>query len=341
MLEFAQVSIWTNAAERAFVELSRLVLFPVSRTYWVFLVVSLAIAVILSYRDRRQGVRLPARLDVFSSETWLGRSALNDYWLVLLNAIVFGAGIALLTLDADDFAQRIASFLRSSFPGFAATPTPWAAVALAAALFLVDDALRYGSHWLEHRVPFLWEFHKVHHSAEALNFITAERHHPVSMIFSRLCMAIGAATVNGLFIWAYQGALTPASLLGANLFWILSNLLASSLRHSPVWLSFGPKLERWLISPAQHQIHHSADPRHFGTNLGGTLAIWDRMFGTLFVTGGQRIPLTFGLGKENESYRSVPSLYFRPILASIRMTLKPLVRLASRVHSSRRPLTDT
>jgi sterol desaturase/sphingolipid hydroxylase (fatty acid hydroxylase superfamily) len=186
------------------------------------------------------------------------------------------------------------------------------ATLLALTLFVADDFARYLGHWLEHRVPALWELHKVHHSAEVLNFITAERHHPLSLVFFALLSAAVIVPVNAIFLFAFPGVLSPLALFGANAFWVVANLAGGALRHSPVWLSFGPHVERWIISPAQHQIHHSTDRRHFDRNFGGTLAIWDRMFGTLYVTRREREHIAFGLGAETKGYQSFFALYWRP-----------------------------
>jgi sterol desaturase/sphingolipid hydroxylase (fatty acid hydroxylase superfamily) len=308
-----ELPIWGEAAIAGMAALLGLFVGPASRTFWPYLAVSLVVAAVMWRLERRAGRHLPAHLDVFSRQTWLGRSAMNDYWLVLLNAIVFGAALAALVPDSPQIASRVASALAELAPAPAATPTVWAPALLALTLFVVDDLTRYATHRLEHEVPALWELHKVHHSAEALNFVTAERHHPLSILVFGAAIASTVGVVNGVFVWTFGAALTPTSVLGANAFWLAGNLLASSLRHSPVWLSFGPKVEQWLLSPAQHQIHHSEDPRHFDTNLGSTLAIWDRMFGTLFVTTRERIPLTFGIGEETAAYRSVGALYVRPV----------------------------
>jgi sterol desaturase/sphingolipid hydroxylase (fatty acid hydroxylase superfamily) len=316
VIEPIDLPFWGEAAVAGFAALLRLFIGPASRTYWPYLAVSLLVAFFLWRAERRNG-RLPAHLDVFSKETWLGRSAMNDYWLVLLNAIVFGAALAALVPEMPKLTASVAAGLADLLPAMATTPTVWAPVLLALALFVADDFARYALHRLDHEVPALWELHKVHHSAEVLNFVTAERHHPLSMLVTGSGIAATAAIVNGVFVAAFGSAMTPATLLGANAFWLVGNLLASSLRHSPVWLSFGPKVERWLLSPAQHQIHHSEDPRHFDTNLGSTLAIWDRMFGTLFVTTRERIPLTFGIGAETVQYRSVGALYARPVLRAL------------------------
>ena len=55
------------------------------------------------------------------------------------------------------------------------------------------------------------------------------------------------------------------------------------LQHSHMWISFRGLLGRVFISPAHHQVHHSDNPKHFNTNYGSCLALWDWMFGTLYV----------------------------------------------------------
>jgi sterol desaturase/sphingolipid hydroxylase (fatty acid hydroxylase superfamily) len=98
--------------------------------------------------------------------------------------------------------------------------------------------------------------------------------------------------------------------------------LGANLRHSHVWLSYGRALEHVAISPAQHQIHHSADRRHFDRNFGSALAIWDWLFGTLYVTR-ERERLTFGLSAAEKNHRdNVASAVIDPLIASAR-TLRP------------------
>ena len=77
------------------------------------------------------------------------------------------------------------------------------------------------------------------------------------------------------------GPVSVTSAFGMNIFACLFMLLGSNLRHTHLWIDYGPRLSRILISPAQHQIHHSADPRHFDKNIGFIFAFWDDLFGTL------------------------------------------------------------
>lgn len=309
---------WNNALHAGAIDFLRLWFSPASRSFWLFMAPSLLVAFWFWRRDRARERSLPARFRTFSAATWFSRSAINDYGLVVLNAMLIGTLLAPLTLNAETVRALVQSLLDGWTHGLGSDPQWWAPVLLALTLFLVDDFMRYALHYGEHRLQPLWELHKVHHSAEVLNFVTAERHHPLSSIYFRTGVALAIGATNGVFFSVFGDQLTPWTLLGANGFWILANMLCSTLRHSPCWLSFGPRIEKWLISPAQHQIHHSTDPKHFGKNLGGTLAIWDRLFGTLHVTGPEREVTCFGLGEENAHYQSFFSLYVRPLALAAR-----------------------
>lgn len=318
--------IWVTALHSAEIEFLSLWFSPTSRSYWLFMVPSLAVAFWLVRCERRNGALAP-HLRVFSSQTWFSRSAINDYGLVILNAMIATTLLTPLAISLPETTRWVADAIGHVAGDIGAAPAWWGPVLLAATLFLVDDFLRYILHYAEHRIPVLWELHKVHHSAEVMNFITAERHHPLSTLWFQSGAGLGAAAVNGVFLWLFRESLTPISILGANALWIAGNMLCSTLRHSPAWFSFGPRVERWLISPAQHQIHHSVDPRHYGRNFGSTLAVWDRLFGTLYVTGPEREVAAFGLGEETARYRSFFALYFVPMAKACRVLL-PAPRLA-------------
>ncbi|MEK9720294.1 MAG: sterol desaturase family protein, partial [Quisquiliibacterium sp.] len=258
---------------------------PGHRTYWPFMLAAIPFFLIARHYDQLAGGRLPDYLRLGSARTWFGRSAMNDYWLFMINAICVPPLAALLINMLPEVGRIARDLVGTSLylgaPSWAGTPL---AVLMALVLFVADDFARYILHWAEHRVPLLWRFHKIHHSATELNLVTAERHHPVAVIWFRFGSLVIVGSVNWLFLVLFGDQITPAQFLGANAFWILANLLGSPLRHSPVWVSFGPRLERWLISPAQHQIHHSDSRAHFDRNFGSTLAVWDRLFGTLYLT---------------------------------------------------------
>ncbi len=109
------------------------------------------------------------------------------------------------------------------------------------------------------------------------------------------------------------------------------NITGAALRHSNIWLSYGPILSRIIISPAQHQIHHSTDEKHFNKNYGEMFALWDWMFGTLYVPKEREI-LHFGYEKNAKPiHNNIVNAYVEPFAASFREVGK----LASRFTSKR------
>ena len=151
-------------------------------------------------------------------------------------------------------------------------------------LFVCWDLSRYLLHRLMHAVPALWALHQVHHSAEVLTPMTFYRTHPIESLLYQLRGVLVAGALTGVFFWLFQTNAQPWQLLGVSTFGFVFNLLGGNLRHSHVWLSYGP-LERWLISPAQHQLHHADGCQR---NYGAWLAVWDRVGGTLTVAGPER-----------------------------------------------------
>lgn len=130
------------------------------------------------------------------------------------------------------------------------------------------DLLIYSQHVLFHRVPWLWQVHRVHHADLEFDVTTGLRFHPVEIMLS---MAIKIVAVMVL------GAAAVAVLI----FEILLNA-TSMWSHSNIRLPGGidPMLRLLLVTPDMHRTHHSVIPRETHSNFGFNLACWDRLFGT-------------------------------------------------------------
>ncbi len=166
----------------------------------------------------------------------------------------------------------------------------------------------------------MWPFHALHHSAEVMTPLTANRNHPVFFLIRNLIYSFVLGAVQALVLFLLIGKIDLLTIGGANAGYFIFNLLGSNLRHSHVWLSYGPVLEHVFISPAQHQIHHSRAKKHFNKNYGEVFAFWDWMFGTLYVPKGYE-ELDFGLadatGKPIEQpHRNLKEALFRPFVES-------------------------
>ena len=220
--------------------------------------------------------------------------------------------ISLLTVTAYGTSQVFSDGLLSS--------RPVSPIVLALILWITSDCATYWIHRIHHTQRVLWSLHAVHHSAQVMTPFTAYRQHPLGYLITLPLHSILVGAVQGLLIGPLVSDIAIAEIAGVNAFIILANAAMANFHHSHIWVSFGPVLERVFISPAQHQIHHSDRPEHFNKNYGQTLALWDWMFGTLFVIR-QKEDLTFGLGEVETQkmgdHRLVDTL-LHPIRSNIR-----------------------
>lgn len=161
-------------------------------------------------------------------------------------------------------------------------------------MIMTMDFCKYWAHYIHHEARILWPFHAVHHSAEVLTPLTANRNHPMFLLIRTVIYSVVVGAVQALMLWLLLGKIDLVTIGTANAGYVIFNAAGANLRHSHIWLSYGPRWEHIFISPAQHHIHHSADKKHFNKNYGEVFAIWDWMFGTLYVTDGQEF-LTFGV----------------------------------------------
>lgn len=161
-------------------------------------------------------------------------------------------------------------------------------------LFLTQDFCRFLNHYLHHKNSVLWPFHAVHHSAEVLSPITFMRAHPVYYAFQRILISVLVGVVQALLLFVLVGRIEFWMVYAGTLAFQTYILLGAHLRHSHIPLSYGRVMEHILISPAQHQVHHSSDLKHHDKNFGEIFAIWDWMFGTLYIADGDE-KLVFGI----------------------------------------------
>jgi len=172
----------------------------------------------------------------------------------------------------------------------------WASAGLATLLlFLAYEFAYWFDHMLMHRVPALWAFHKIHHQAESLSLFTNGRVHPLETIGFYNLVALCMGVTGALLERALGAGVTHWNIGGTNLLILLFAVCVTHLQHSHLWLTFGTRLGHVLLSPAHHQIHHSTDPRHFNSNLGSSLALFDWLFGTLQMPAAKREALRFGV----------------------------------------------
>ena len=251
---------------------------------------------------------------IFARRVILHPSSLIDLRLWALNGIVFASAYGLLGLGLFFWRDRIDSALIGVFGAHAPTHWPvWAVMTMATALQLLAYEFGYWlTHYGFHKIPALWEFHKVHHSAEVLTPLTELRQHPVEIIVVVNLIGLATGVTFGVMTYAFGPGVRPFTLLNGNILTMAFLLTYGHLRHTNMWIAFTGIAGRILHSPAHHQLHHSTNPAHFDKNFGFALALWDWAFGTLAIPAKTREPIVFGVGDEGAPFRSTLSALATP-----------------------------
>lgn len=164
--------------------------------------------------------------------------------------------------------------------------------------FLAFELGYWFHHYLSHRVPFMWEFHKVHHTAEVLTPVTLFRVHPFDTITYYNILAVSMGLANGMMCYVFGETVYQFSITDKNLLLVIFIHAYVHLQHTHLWITFRGFFGRVFLSPAHHQVHHSSNPAHFNKNMGNCLAFWDWLFGTLYIPSREREKLTFGVVEE-------------------------------------------
>ena len=227
-----------------------------------------------------------------------------DIGYLFFNVFVFGVVFGWAVLSYQAITNGIIAGLVSALGPVAPSALPAYVTnsAVTVMLFLAYELGYWFNHWLSHKVPVLWEFHKVHHSAEVLTPLTNFRVHPVyTWIFANI-LAFSAAVANGLGNYMFGDTAYQYALSDTNIILVLFIHAYVHLQHSHMWIAFRGLAGRLLVSPAHHQVHHSADPKHFNKNFGSCLAVWDWMFGTLYVPDKKREVLAFGFADNPDAH---------------------------------------
>ena len=195
---------------------------------------------------------------------------------------------------------------------------PWISSAiLTVGLFLAYELGYWVDHYLSHKIPFLWAFHRVHHTAQQLSPLTNFRVHPVDSVVYLNILALFTGATNGVLTYVLGEQVKPFALAGSNVILLALLFLLIHLQHSHIWIATRGVWGRIILSPAHHQLHHSTNPAHFDRNFGGCLSIWDWLFGTLLIPAARRERLTFGVAPDGEDVHSVTGGLITPVLRAM------------------------
>ncbi len=211
----------------------------------------------------------------------------KDFWLdtfymffnfFLLNLIVL---IALSNTVAEFFNDilKTVGLSVSSFQLFDVDNFPkWLGLFT---FFIVSDFVQWNTHRLLHHVPFLWNFHKVHHSVKQMGFAAHLRYHWMEPVVYKSLLYIPLAIIGGFD--AQDVAIV-----------YFFSIIIGHLNHANLGWDYGI-LKYILNNPKMHIWHHSKQlPVRYGVNYGLTLSIWDYLFKTNYIPhSGRDIELGF------------------------------------------------
>jgi len=251
-------------------------------------------------------------------KVWQNKSAILD---VLYFLVIQAIKVSFIAIAMAYISNIGGSFFSSMFEqlfgkvNVVTNTTTLAKVIYTLLLFIAIDFGFFITHYLSHKVQILWIFHKVHHSATALNPFTAMRFHPLDMAWNMLGSAVFIAFVSGVAMYSFVGKTESITIFGQNAVIALSYITTHHFRHSHIWLHY-PKWLGWLlISPAQHQIHHSIESKHINKNMGYLLSCWDKLFKTGYNPKSQEhfeVGITDMPDKGFYAHKSVMSLLLSP-----------------------------
>ncbi len=216
----------------------------------VFSVLYLSLVVTILLLERRW----PAE----PAQNMFGVAIFQDVIWMLIHAVAEATILVVWVGVLHRFYDRYLGFL--SIDLTALLPY-WGVILLGVVLM---DFLRWLQHVLHHKVPWLWQFHTVHHSQVRLNLFTDYRYHAFEyLVRQMICflplLAFGLGT--------YE------------IFWIaLALSWQARLYHANIKTNFG-LLRYVLVTPQSHRVHHSIEDRHQDMNYGAFLSVWDFMFG--------------------------------------------------------------
>jgi sterol desaturase/sphingolipid hydroxylase (fatty acid hydroxylase superfamily) len=286
---------------------------PKERLNWMYLLTSVLLAF---YVYKKSTSHISFFKYLFHKKIWLSQSAFVDYKFLFFNSVLKLILIFPILYSWRYLGTEIGFFLEENGSLWEnALNQNQVYLFYPIAFLILYDLTYYLIHLAMHKIPVLWEFHKIHHSATSLNPITQYRLHPVELLINNFNYVFVSSVLYGVFDYLCADTLLYTEILEVNVFTLLFGFFGATLRHSQVRLKYFNFLEGFLISPYQHQIHHSSDPKHFDKNMGSKLAIWDRLFGTL-VRSGKAEKLKFGLGSDDQiRFRSFAQNLYMPFVS--------------------------
>ena len=313
---------------------------PKKRVFIGYILISIFIAFLWLVVARKLSLR-SALAKIFDKRIFFSKSSRGDYSVFFINR-VFTLFVSPLLLTQLAVATALFHYLHQlpwlAFPTAALVPKFIVVTGFTLTIFILDDLTKYFVHRWMHKWPMLWSLHKVHHSATNLTPLTIYRTHPLEGIVFSLRSAFTQGLALSVFFFWFADKADLMTVLGVNVLVFMFNVAGSNLRHSHIGIRYWRWIEFVLISPAQHQLHHSVATQHHDKNFGATLALWDWLFGSLHHSV-ETDDLTLGLDHdEAESDHGLYAMYVRPVVEIGMYLSHKLGRIKSKVTVIIKPM---
>ena len=300
---------------------------PSNRIYWLYLVSSAIAAFFVYGRIKARGEHATATdaeaasgsflQFLFPKSVWKHPSA----WLDLRYVFFHKIAEHFLLLGVMSFATALGYYFTSGGQSVTdmaeqeqlRTTGGWllGCVYMLVTLFLLDF-VSWFIHLLQHKIPVLWQFHKVHHSAEVMHPISNFREHPVDNLCYLAALGFTIGVLYAIAVRFLGFRPTMPEFFGIPILMFLFNFTAYNLRHSHVWLRWPGIWSVVFPSPAHHHVHHSCHPNHIDKNFAFMFPVWDLIFGTYFMPDDNR-DVKFGVTEgDGEDLDGVLKLYWVP-----------------------------
>src|SRR5262249_34573235 len=215
-----------------------------SPSFWIALGVTLTLERLIPAQPQQKALSLSFAQDF----VW-------SFYEGILQAFIIVTYVALLRKGYEQYFPGLTITYANHLPG-------WMRFLFAQLLF---DFLFWVQHYLNHKVPLFWKFHKIHHSQKDLNFFTDFRYHVVEYIVRQTVLVPPFLIFN----------ITSPDIFA----FVLFSRWYFCFYHSNIRTNLGP-LRYLLVTPQSHRVHHSLEQQHFNTNFGSLFCIWDFIFRT-------------------------------------------------------------
>jgi sterol desaturase/sphingolipid hydroxylase (fatty acid hydroxylase superfamily) len=187
-------------------------------------------------------------------------AGINIFFTV--TTIVVNFCLALILLKSANWSQVHHFGILNLLPSL----PPWLFAIIG--LLLLDFIGAYLVHYVEHKIPFLWRFHLIHHTDATIDTTSANRHHPGESVLRFVFTALGVLIVGSpmWLVFLYQTL----------------SVVATQFNHANIVLpsKLDTLLGYFIVSPDMHKVHHHYMMPYTDSNYGNIFSVWDRLFGT-------------------------------------------------------------